>query len=70
MGLKLNELQKVVKNVVKNERNIDAFRGEITRTLGPTILISRGLEKYITVYKDNINPLLSIEKQVDITTLA
>ena len=33
------------------------------------LIISRGLEKYITVYKDNINPLLSIEKQVDITTL-
>ena len=45
MGLKLNELQKVVKNVVKNERNIDALREEIVRALGHTILVSRGLEK-------------------------
>lgn len=45
MGLKLNELQKVVKNVVKKEKSIDSLREEVVRTLGPTILVSRGLER-------------------------
>jgi len=57
MGLRLNELQKVVKNVVKNERNIDSLRGEIVRTLGPTILVSRGLEKMAESANDRLDIL-------------
>ena len=65
MGLKLNELQKVVKNVVKNERNIDAFRGEITRTLGPTILISRGLERMAASANDRLDILEVTDKSYE-----
>ena len=62
MGLKLNELQKVVKNVVKNERNIDALRGEIVRTLGHTILVSRGLERMAESANERLDILEATDK--------
>jgi len=45
MGLKLRELQNIVKNVVKEEKNVEAFREEIVKALGPTVLTSYGLER-------------------------
>lgn len=65
MGLKLNELQKVVKNVVKNERNVDTFRGEITRTLGPTILVSRGLERMAASANEHLDILEATDKSYE-----
>ena len=65
MGLKLNELQKVVKNVVKNERNIDALRGEIVRTLGHTILVSRGLERMAESANERLDILEATDKSYE-----
>lgn len=62
MGLKLNELQKVVRNVVKKERNIDTLRGEIVRTLGPTILVSRGLERMAESANERLDILEATDK--------
>lgn len=61
MGLKLNELQKVVKNVVKKEKSIDSLREEVVRTLGPTILVSRGLERMA----ESVNNRLDILEATD-----
>jgi len=44
MQLKLEELHKVVKKVVKEEKAVDSFRNEISRALGPTVLVSHGLQ--------------------------
>lgn len=65
MGLKLNELQKVVKNVVKNERNIDVLRGEIVRTLGHTILVSRGLERMAESANECLDILEATDKSYE-----
>lgn len=62
MGLKLNELQKVVRNVVKKERNVDTLRGEIVRTLGPTILVSRGLERMAESANERLDILEAMDK--------
>jgi hypothetical protein len=65
MGLKLNELQKVVKNVVKNERNIDTLRGEIVRTLGHIILVSRGLERMAESANERLDVLEATNKSYE-----
>lgn len=62
MGLKLNELQKVVRNVVKKERNIDTLRGELTRTLGPTVLVSRGLERMAESANERLDVLEAMDR--------
>jgi hypothetical protein len=62
MSLKLNELQKVVKNVVKKEKNIDILRSEIVRTLGPTILVSRGLERMAESANERLDILEAMDR--------
>jgi len=56
MGLKLRELQKVVKNVVREEKNAEILREEIVRVLGPTILVPHNLEKMA----ENVNDRLDV----------
>lgn len=55
MGLNLQELQKVVKKVVKEEKNTNHFREEILRVLGPTVLVSRGLESMAKSANDRLD---------------
>lgn len=43
MGLKLKELQRVINNVVKEEKNFKFLCEEIVKVFGPTILTSKGL---------------------------
>jgi len=62
MGLKLNELQKVVRNVVKKERNVDTLRGEIVKTLGPTIVVSRGLERMAESANERLDILEAMDR--------
>jgi len=62
MGLRLNELRKVEKNVVKKEKNIDSLREEIIRTLGPTIIVSRGLERMAESANERLDILAATDK--------
>lgn len=57
MGLKLKELQKVVKSVIKEEKNSQLLSAEVVRVLGPTILTSRGLEKMAESANERIDVL-------------
>lgn len=43
MRLKLNELQREVKKLIKEEKNADTLAAELTRSLGPTILTTHGI---------------------------
>lgn len=55
MGLKLQELQKVVKGVAKKEKNAELLREEISRVLGPKVLTSHGLERMAESANDRID---------------
>ena len=65
MSLTLGELKKVVKNVVKNERNIDTLKEELIKTLGPTVLVSKGLEKMANSANERIDVLEALDKSYE-----
>ncbi|MBM3194336.1 MAG: hypothetical protein FJZ60_01070 [Chlamydiae bacterium] len=55
MSLKLQELQKIVKGVVKKEKSVELLREEISRVLGPQVLTSHGLERMAESANDRID---------------
>lgn len=57
MGLKLKELQQVVKKVVKEEKHIEAFAKEVSKVFGPTILTTHGLKRMAESLNDHIDVL-------------
>lgn len=64
MGLKLKELQKVVKSVIKEEKNAEHLREEVLKVLGPTILTSCGLERMAESANERIDILEATGREV------
>jgi hypothetical protein len=65
MALKLQELQKIVKSVVKEEKNAEVLREEVTRVLGPTVLTTRGLERMAESANDRLDVLDAMNRAYD-----
>lgn len=64
MGLKLKELQKVVKKVVREEKNSKALCEEITKVLGPTIVSSHGVETMSRSANERLDILEALDRRV------
>jgi len=62
MGLKLKELQRVVKNVIKEEKNSQLLRAEVVKALGPTILTSQGLVRMAESANERIDILEAMNR--------
>lgn len=55
MSLRLKELQKVVSNVVKREKNLEVLQEELKRALGPAVLTSQGLSRLAESANDRLD---------------
>lgn len=62
MSLRLRELQRVANSVVKRERSFDVLQEEITRALGPTVLVSQGLSRLAESANDRLDFLTAAGK--------
>ena len=63
MRLKLEELQKVVKKVVNDEKRVDALKEELTRCIGPTVVTTHGLKLMAETANNQLDVILHKGRQ-------
>lgn len=57
MGLKLSDLQQVVKKTLQEKKNSDSFCDEIKRAFGPSVVVSDRLESLAEAANDHLDVL-------------
>lgn len=65
MGLKLKELQRVVKSVVREEKSVKSLCEEVKRAFGPTILTSHGLERMSRSVNEKLDVLEASDLRIE-----
>lgn len=58
MQLKLNKLQKIVKNVISEEKHVNALKRELTATIGPVVVTEYGLKVMAESANDQLDVML------------
>lgn len=65
MHLKLEELQRVAKETIKEEQNNKSLREELFRVLGPSVMVSKNCEKVTIAANEQLDLLESLNRPVD-----
>ena len=64
MKLRLDKLQKIVKNVVNEEKRYDLLKEEITRALGPVVVTTHGPRLMAETANDRLDVMLRCNNQI------
>ena len=65
MHLKLEELQRVAKETIKEEQSHKSLREELFRVLGPPVMVSKNYEKVAAAANEQLDLLESFNRPVD-----
>lgn len=65
MHLKLEELQRVAKETIKEEQSHKSLREELFRVLGPPVMVSKNYEKVAVAANEQLDLLESFNRPVD-----